>query len=69
MSSQRQDNFIVAFIAIFFFCFLFCLFDFFDFFAVISVESTVQITSSSLQNKVFAINKYIDLDLYFICRK
>lgn len=60
MSSRRHDNFIVMFNSVLFF---------FVCFGVISVESTVQITSSSLQNKVFAINKYIDLYLYFICRK
>lgn len=38
-------------------------------FFVISVESTAQITSSSLQNKVFTINKYIDFYILYVENK
>lgn len=48
----------MSFIAFFFFCFF-----------VISVESTAQITSSSLQNKVFTINKYIDFYILYVENK
>lgn len=54
---QKQDNFIV----------IHCIF--LGFFFVISVESTAQITSSSLQNKVFTINKYIDFYILYVENK
>lgn len=56
--SQKQDNFIL----------IHCIYLFIYFF-VISVESTSQITSSSLQNKVFTINKYIDFYILYVENK